>query len=303
MVNKYLTAMNKAYSEANWDERLSNKNGTPLTDGVDDILNFITETGKTKAFVIFSEIKYGKARIYESSFEKEFALSENNKRVIALFTNDVCINLGARNRDNYFKHARVFLDAIGCDFHDITQSKFDKYHAGVSIDSQKKLNQFINYLVNNGFCMNLAVNKAKGKAVRDADERAKKKLPADISLKILSAHFAKAFPEDEKEWDTDINTNQDERILLAMFAIAMSAPKRAAAEIPTMMRQNVQITEHKGKNQHALFWHGSKGYDDNLKHVLEQMAPYVQRALDFFELYTQPYRILARFWQDQSLTI
>jgi hypothetical protein len=80
------------------------------------------------------------------------------------------------------------------------------------------------------------------------------------------------------------------------------------AEVITMQKQTLLTfgatnKEVEAVTLHSLMWQGSKHYKDNENHIGSWMAEQIERGIEYFDLVTQPYRVLAAFWVNQESTI
>jgi hypothetical protein len=149
----------------------------------------------------------------------------------------------------------------------------------------------------------------------DALSAEKEKIPEDKAMIALGAIFFDTIPayKDDKTFITeksnltDSTLNRLDAFTCTMSVLAMSAPNRVAAEQTILSRQRLQShTETVNgirETVHYLIWPGSKGYENNQKHINCEMAESVDRALHYTGLITEPARVLARFYKNPKLPL
>ena len=151
------------------------------------------------------------------------------------------------------------------------------------------------------------LNKSENRAGFDIIDHKKTKLPDQKVLMALGAIVHDLLPIDETSWNTHSKTYQREQFVAVMSAIAMSAPNRVSAEQTVLhvqtLKKHTQQSDGKIQTVNYLHWQGSKGYKNNQNHIISQMAPVVERALNYMILVTEPGRVLARFYANPDLPL
>jgi hypothetical protein len=151
------------------------------------------------------------------------------------------------------------------------------------------------------------LNKTESRAGHDIIDHRNGKLPDDKVLMALGAIVHDVIPSDEQCWDTHPKTFQREQYVCAMSALAMAAPNRVAAEQTVLhvqkLKSHVQQSKGKDETVYYLDWQGSKGFKNNMNHILGPMAPLADRVLKYMMLVTEPARVLARFYAKPGLTL
>jgi hypothetical protein len=131
-------------------------------------------------------------------------------------------------------------------------------------------------------------------------ENRNKKLPSDDCIKICGSIYNEVMPKLGD--NVDLNGSIRDRFTSSMLAIAFASPNRMQAEsflIPNeKLNKKTIIVKGKTKEIHWINWQGSKGYKDNRNHILNQMAPFVERAIEWFSMACEPARVLCRFYEN-----
>lgn len=147
---------------------------------------------------------------------------------------------------------------------------------------------------------------SKGFRDRTGDEindRRRKLLP-DLSIILaLGQVFVNTFRDVDLEGKVIPGGSIDisDAVTCAFATLSLASPNRMGAEIPVIKKQKLKKISEAYKNPvYYLDWKGSKGYSNNKNHVLEALSSNVSQAINFFFSYSEPYRVIARFYENPN---
>ncbi|GAM75652.1 putative integrase [Vibrio ishigakensis] len=131
------------------------------------------------------------------------------------------------------------------------------------------------------------------------------KLPNESSIIALGDIYTKVY----ESVDDDGNLcpggliDVGDAFVIAMCCLALGSPNRAKAEQTVLEKQKLKKLTKDGKTVHSLVWKGSKGFEDNRKHVLSSMASAIDKCVRFFSRFGEPARILNSFYANPNQTL
>jgi uncharacterized membrane protein YkvA (DUF1232 family) len=311
MINKYYSKLQNDFNNTLWDARLCNKNGQPFPAVVGDVLKIKLKHDNSSYVLFYNQKIAGKVLNHKSAINSEYALSKDDKVVLALYLNNFLPKGKIITAKSNTMKAMHLLVLTGRPIHTLQQVDYDKIHASSTKSQNVYLNKFIKWCVEKGYCEHIHTKACGIKGVTDALKRRNDKLPQESSLIALGDIFYQVIPEDESLWDISPQVNYSDALTVSMIALSLASPNRLMAEVRTLQKQelnkwkNWSRLDENGQPTylHSLMWNGSKKHKDYENHILASMADVVERALRYMDKATAPFRILMRFWIKQDLTI
>lgn len=167
------------------------------------------------------------------------------------------------------------------------------------------LNHFIKWLKSNALIPPNTQMLKDGREAKDGTEELQSmraQLPDEKAIMVMGAIQHDVIPWDISTWKQKHPLdNQRDAFVCSMFALSLSSPNRVEAEQTVLNLQSLKIMceviDGKEEKVHYLEWSGSKGFDDNKKHIVKDMAPVVSHVLNYIAEITQANRVLARFYK------
>jgi hypothetical protein len=125
----------------------------------------------------------------------------------------------------------------------------------------------------------------------------------DSKIYALGYIFNQVFinVDDNGKLQEDKDIDVSDAIAITSALLGLAAPDRIGAELPLLPNQKLKTIKLKnGDNLHYLDWSGSKGFQDNQKHILISLAPQVEKALNFFHYHFKPERLYVRYLKNPN---
>ncbi|BCA81002.1 hypothetical protein [Desulfuromonas sp. AOP6] len=218
-----------------------------------------------------------------------------------------CFNLSISNRTKttWVGYARKLLSSMHGHLYQQTPSSIIDCIHGCRVYF---VIPFINFCEKHGLVpknsqrLRSFIKDARDRTGQEADSQRNQKMASEDTIKAIGAVYAKTL-------NNLINERPepgDFRDALASFValLCLAAPNRASAEVPLLPNQKL-MSYSEGDRPKVFYmdWPGSKGFQDNRNHILRDLAPLVEKGLDYFSEACQPGRILARYYinPDQKL--
>ncbi|MCC1498209.1 hypothetical protein [Alcanivorax sp. 1008] len=130
------------------------------------------------------------------------------------------------------------------------------------------------------------------------------KIPGEDVISAIGKIFCTSFGFSEEGFSRAKVACVSDALVSTVFLLCLASPNRAAAEIPILPNQRLKrYRPDKNDYVYYLDWRGSKGFGSYKNHVLRSLSAQVEVALEFFSEYCEPLRVLARFYEDQSLPL
>ena len=191
----------------------------------------------------------------------------------------------------------------------------------------------IRYEVSNRLCYILFILKGRGiiashlefkalpfegdNSLDGHEKRSLEKMPDEQIIFAIGGIFHEIMPKTGDSiniYDGQLIKNQ---AVAAWAVMTLSMPQRAGAELFYIHNQKVQSKEvkvrvptddvdfnkeptYETKTIYDLEWQGSKLFKDHKKHIRADMVPYVEQALNFFDVICEPARALCRFYANPN---
>lgn len=308
MVNKYLNKIKKDFENTKWDARIKNYDDSPFPQVLSDKLAIGSPQDRPEVVVFANKHKANKVITRKTVLNKAWLLPTETKMVFALYLNDKLASITINSAYKAVQKALSAMTLSNHQPHELTQHGYSQRTDKATKSTLPKFNQFINWCVEKQYCEGIRPNQVSEGGVYDGAKRNKGKLPEVSSILALGDIFCQCFPEDRALWDTSVNLNQANALASMYSALCLAAPNRMCAEVITLQKQKLcgfEVKNSKGETVtlHSLMWQGSKHYKDNENHIGSWMAEQIERGIEYFDLVTQPYRVLAAFWLDQKSSI
>lgn len=308
MVNKYLNKIKKDFENAKWDARIKNYDDSPFPQVLSDKLAIGSPQYRPEVVIFANKHKANKLIKRQTALNKAWLLPTETKMVFALYLNDKLTSITINSAHNAVQKALSVMTLSNHQPHELTQHGYSQCADKASKNFLSKFNQFINWCVDKQYCENIRSIKISLGGNYEGAKRNKDKLPDVSSILALGDIFCQCFPENRALWDTSVNSNQANALASMYSALCLAAPNRMCAEVITLQKQKLfefptENSEGETVTLHSLMWQGSKHYKDNENHIGAWMAEEIERGIEYFDLVTQPYRVLAAFWLDQESSV
>ncbi|CDG53768.1 MULTISPECIES: hypothetical protein [Halomonadaceae] len=137
----------------------------------------------------------------------------------------------------------------------------------------------------------------------EINDRRVKLLPDEEVIVALGQIFVNTFRDVDSEGRVMNGGSVDisDAVTCTFAVLSLSAPNRMSAEISVLNKQKLKsYSESAGKPVFYLDWQGSKGYKNNKNHILEALSDNVSRAINFFNHYCEPYRVISRYYENPA---
>lgn len=306
-MNKYLNKIEKDFNNLKWDDRLRNYDNSHFPTLISNKIEIKPKNDNSEVFIIFNQNKANKQVQRNKSLDDSWLLSKEIKMVFILYLNYKLSSCTPSSAKRMSQRALSVATLTNYHPHEYTQDRYSQCIEKSKVNINR-FNEFVNWCVSHQYCEPIRTQKVSEGGVYDGATRNKKKLPDTSSIIALGDIFCQTIPQNNDLWDTSVNSNQSNALASLYSALCLSAPNRMCAEIITLPKQKLlkaPSTNEDGELVilHSLMWQGSKHYKDNENHIGAWMAEQVERGIDYFNLVTQPYRILAKFWINQESTI
>ncbi|MEF1203827.1 MULTISPECIES: hypothetical protein [Vibrio] len=309
MINRYLNKLIKDFKNAKWDSRIKNLDGSPFPKVLSNKLE-IKPTNDKSNVLIFHNTHNTDQKVYpKTKLKRSWLIPNETKMALALFLNH---KLQSCNIDTVVSASRRVMGSLtllNLQPHELTQNNYSRIIENSSSKTNlARFNAFINWCVKNEYCELIRPQAISDGGIYDGHKRRLKKLPDVSSVLALGDIFCQTIPTDRTLWDTSPNTSQANALMSIYSALCLASPNRMCAEVITLQKQELLKFQTKDKEGndvtlHSLMWQGSKNYKDNENHVGSWIAEQLERGIEYFDLVTAPYRILAAFWTNQKSTI
>lgn len=311
MINKYHNKIQNDFNDTLWDDRLYNKNGLPFPDVISNILKIKPQHDNSIYILFYNRKIAGKVISYRTPINSEYALSNDDKVVLALYLNNALSTVKIATAKKHTIRAMYLLVLTDKPIYTLRQADYDKIHTSSTKSQRIYLNRLIKWCIEKGYCEHIRTKVSGYKGVMDTLKRRNDKLPQEASLVALGDIFHRVIPEDESLWDTSPQANHSDALTLSIITLSLGSPNRVMAEIRTLQKQELIEWEDRSrldKNgqptiRYSLMWNGSKKYKDYENHILAPMADVIKRSLRYMDKVTAPFRILMQFWIKQDSTI
>lgn len=306
-MNKYLRKIKSDFNKAKWDSRISNYNGSPFPKLLSDKISIKPKNENPEVFILFNQHKANQQVQRKALLEDSWLLPTETKMIFILYLNHKLSSCTSTSAKRMSQRALSVANLIPYQPHEYTQDRYSQCIKNAKVNINR-FNEFVNWCVNNHYCENIRTKKVSEGGHYDGAARNKDKLPNTSSIIALGEIFCQTIPEDKRLWNTSVNTNQSNALASLYSALCLSAPNRMCAEIITLPKQKLLKTtatndDGDSVTLHSLMWQGSKHYKDNDNHIGSWMAEQVERGIDYFDIITKPYRILAKFWIHPESTV
>ncbi|MCX4120534.1 hypothetical protein ORU18_15515 [Vibrio parahaemolyticus] len=308
MVNKYLNKIKKDFENAKWDARIKNYDDSPFPQVLSDKLAIGSAQNRPETVVFANKHKANKVITRQSALNDAWLLPTETKMVFVLYLNDKLASTTIYSACKEVLNALSVLTLSPYQPHELTQDRYSQCIEKPGQNAINRFNYFINWCVEKQYCESIRPNKISMGGNYDGAKRNKEKLPEVSSILALGDIFCQCIPENRARWDTSVNSNQANALASMASALSLAAPNRMCAEVITLQSQELYGFETPNSDGetvtlHSLMWQGSKHYKDNENHIGSWMAEQIERGIEYFDLVTQPYRVLAAFWLDQEGSI
>ncbi|MFL1022127.1 hypothetical protein ACJO1Y_19140 [Vibrio parahaemolyticus] len=308
MMDKYLKKIKKDFENAKWDPRLKNYDDTPFPQVLSDHLEIKPPKGKSKVVIFANKHKTNKLIVPQTLLDSAWLLPTETKMVFALFLNSRLTSVPIYGAQKSVHKALSILTLSNHRPHELTQNNYSECIDKANTNGILRFNQFINWCVKNQYCENIRTRRVSTGGIYDGAKRSKEKLPEVSSILALGDIFCQTIPKNKALWNTSVNTNQANKLISMYSALCLASPNRMCAEVITLQKQKLMTfgatnKEGEGVTLHSLMWQGSKYYKDNENHIGSWMAEQIERGIEYFDLVTQPYRVMTAFWVNQESTV
>ncbi|HHC6614278.1 TPA: hypothetical protein ACN311_003524 [Vibrio parahaemolyticus] len=308
MMNKYLNKIKQDFINSKWDARLKNYDDTPFPQVLSDKLEVMPLQDKSVIIVFAKKHKAIKRLSPNTPLDDNWLLPTEMKMALTLFLNDKIASITIKSASGLVQKVLSVLTLLPYQPHELTQNRYSQYLEKAGKSSIPRFNQFVNWCVKKQYCEDIHLRKFSHGGTYDSAKRNKEKLPEVSSILALGDIFCQTIPENKALWDTSVNSEQANALISMHSALCLASPNRMCAEVITLQKQKLipfGATNKEGESVtlHSLTWQGSKRYKDNENHIGSWMAEQIERGIEYFDLVTQPYRILAAFWMNQESTI
>lgn len=308
MINKYLNKIKKDFENAKWDARIKNYDDSPFPQILSDKLEIKPLQDESEVVFFTNTHKANKVMHRKNILDDSWLLPAETKMVFSLYLNNKLASVTVGSAKGAVQRALSVLTQSTHQPHTLTQHKYTQCIKKAPKSSIARFNKFINWCVENQYCEEIRTKHVSTNNHFDGAKRNKKKLPDESSIIALGDIFCQTIPENKECWNTSVNSNQANALSSMYSALCLASPNRMCAEIITLQKQNLITDDKENKEEepvtlHSLMWQGSKKHKENQNHIGSWMAEQIERGIDYFDLVTQPYRVLANFWVNQECTI
>lgn len=305
-LNKYLDrteALIKQYKEIATFEQFQTPTGEPAT--FDDLIWFYVDPNTGRKTRILTG-RHGTKGVGSAGSGAENALPKPYGDLVKVFIiESFNLSISESEKTAQVSSARKLLSSMhGHLYQQNTSSIIDSFH-GSRFD---RVIPFIDFCEKYGLVLKIsqrlrALNKDdRDRTGHEIDSKRKQKMADEDVIKAIGGVYAKAM-------NSLINERPEPGYFRDAFAsfmalLCLAAPNRAAAEVTLLPNQKLKsYFEGDRPKVFYLDWAGSKGFQDNRNHILRDLAPWVEKGLDYFSKACQPGRIVARYYinPDQKL--
>lgn len=308
MVNKYLNKIKEDFKNVKWDARLKNYDDSPFPQVLSEQLEIKPLHDNSEVLIFANKHKANKLITRKTVLDDAWLLPTETKMVFALFLNYKLTSITINSAYRIVQKALSVMTLTNHQPHELTQHIYSQCIEKSRKHATRRFNEFISWCVNNRYCEDIRTKKISEGGNYDGTKRNKKKLPEESSILALGDIFCQTIPENKALWNTAVNSSQANALASMYSSLCLAAPNRMCAELITLQIQKLSTLDTtKNENEpvtlHSLIWQGSKHYKDNEKHIGSWMVEQIERGIEYFDLVTQPYRVLAKFWINQESTI
>ncbi|WP_277058606.1 hypothetical protein [Trichlorobacter lovleyi] len=307
-LNKYLDrteALIKQYKEIDTFEQFKDVTGKPAT--FDDLIWFYVDPNTGRKTRILTG-RHGTKGHSTAGTGAENALPKPYGDLVKVYIIEVFnLSLSSSEKTALIGSARKLLSSMhGHLYQQNTSSIFDCFH-GSRTD---RVIRFIDFCERHGLVPKnsqqiraLLKKDDRDRTGHELDSKRRQKMANEGVIKAIGGVYAKTI-------NSLINKRPEAGYFRDAFAsfmalLCVASPNRAAAEVPLLPNQKLMsYSEGDQPKVFYLDWPGSKGFQDNHNHILRDLAPWVQKGLDYFSKACQPGRIVARYYinPDQKLS-
>lgn len=306
-LNKYLNrteALIKQYMETTSFEQFQNVTGEPAT--FDDLIWFYVDPNTGRKTRILTG-RHGTKGTGSAGSGAENALPKPYGDLVKVFIiESFNLSISAPEKTARVCSARKLLSSMhGHLYQQNTSSIIDCFH-GSRFD---RVMPFTDLCEKHGLVPKnsqrlqaLLKKDDRDRTGNELDSERRQKMADEDVIKAIAAVYAKTI-------NSLINERPAPGYFRDAFAsfmalLCLASPNRAAAEVPLLPNQKLMsYSEGDRIKVFYLDWPGSKGFQDNHNHILRDLAPLVEKGLDYFSKACQPGRIVARYYinPDQKL--
>ncbi|NTV49977.1 MAG: hypothetical protein HGB32_11360 [Geobacteraceae bacterium] len=305
-LNKYLNrteALIKQYKEITSFKQFQNTTGEPAT--FDDLIWFYVDPNTGRKTRILTG-RHGTKGLGSAGSGPENALPKPYGDLVKVFIfESFNLSVSESEKTGQVGCARKLLSFMqGHLYQQNTSSIIDCFN-GSRFD---RLMPFIAFCEKHGLVPKIsqrlqALNKHdRDRTGHEIDSKRKQKMADEGIIKAIGAVYAKTINSLINERPAPGNFRDAFASFMALLCLA--SPNRAAAEVPLLPNQKLKsYSDGDRPKVFYLDWPGSKGFKDNHNHILRDLAPSVEKGLDYFSKACQPGRIVARYYinPDQKL--
>lgn len=303
-MNKYLTRLNNLIREYRDADLVQFVGPNNQKAGWDDLVWYFIcpNTGRQ---VRFLACRPAPTRLKDCELSRELSFFAHYAHLVKVWIIEVCNRpISAMHKNRLVGSCRHFLSAMDGDLYVQTAKSIRRSYSNRSAE----LNSFLDFCSERGLMPKVRLpsddtRDRTGHARLDAQVE---KLPDIQTIVAIGAIFNEVFkPVNEDGSVRPGETVVTEYALAALCgALCLASPNRAAAEIPVIPKQQLQVyREGAGEPVYYLDWKGSKGHKDYKNHILAVLSSQIAKGVNFFYKKCEPARILCRFYEDRTQTL
>jgi hypothetical protein len=305
-LNKYLDrteALIKQYRKIATLEQFQTITGEPAT--FDDLIWFHVDPNTGRKTRILSG-RHGTKGRGPSGSGAENALPKPYGDLIKVFIIEIFnLSLSSKTKSYRVSYARKLISSMHGHLYQQNSSSIIDLFPASRIDF---FIPFLDFCENHGLIpknfqhLRASIKDGRDRTGHEIDTKRRGKMVNEDVIKAIGAVYAKTI-------NSLINEPPEPGYFRDAFAsfmalLCLASPNRAAAEVPLLPNQKLMsYSEGDRPKVFYLDWPGSKGFQDNRNHILRDLAPWVEKGLEFFSKVCQPGRIVARYYinPDQKL--
>jgi len=305
-LNKYLDraeVLIKQYKKNATFEQFQTPTGEPAT--FDDLIWFYVNPNTARKTRILTG-RHGTKGNGSAGSGTENALPKPYGDLVKVFIVEIFnLSISESEKTARIGNARKLLSSMhGHLYQQNTSSIIDYFH----VSRFDRVMPFMDFCETHGLVPEItqrlrALNKDdRDRTGHEIDSKRKQKMADDGVIKAIGAVYAKTIKSLINERPVPGYFRDAFASFMALLCLA--SPNRAAAEVPLLPNQKLMsYSEGDRTKVFYLDWPGSKGFKDNHNHILRDLAPSVEKGLDYFSKACQPGRIVARYYinPDQKL--
>ncbi|HDZ45955.1 hypothetical protein LCGC14_0168200 [marine sediment metagenome] len=299
MLNLYLSNLHSLISEYELKKfpQFVGTYGSEAT--LDDLVWYHIDSKTGRKIRLLCTIFNGQKIRNDSKLSSELALAKPYDHLLKIFIiESLAIGSSAAHLQSKIISARTILSVVKNSLDDVTIEGWNSSKdSGFFWQFCKRHNLL------GGHESPIYCNDDRDRTGDEINERRRNLLPSQPVIEALGQIFINTFRDvdDEGKVIPDGSIDISDALTCTFAALSLASPNRTGAEIPVIHKQKLKsYSETYEKPVYYLEWKGSKGYKNYKNHILEALSSNVSQAINFFYSYCEPYRVIARFYENPN---